>query len=102
MRTKIIIAGAGHGGLVCGALLAVINFIRLIIMYPGNTMVCITVVISMFFTVILAKTLGVLLPMLAKAIHLDPALMASPMLTTIVDACSMFIYFTLATHLLPI
>ncbi|MDO5345873.1 MAG: magnesium transporter [Lachnospiraceae bacterium] len=89
-------------GILCGALLAVINFIRLIIMYPGNTMVCVTVVISMFFTVILAKTLGVLLPMLAKAIHLDPALMASPMLTTIVDACSMFIYFTLATRVLSL
>ena len=54
----------------------------------------------MFLTVILAKTLGALLPMLAKALKLDPALMASPMLTTIVDACSMVIYFTLASQLL--
>lgn len=89
-------------GLICGVVLAVINFIRLMIMYPGNTMVCVTVVLSMLFTVILAKTLGVLLPMFAKMIHLDPALMASPMLTTIVDACAMLIYFTLATQLLPI
>lgn len=89
-------------GLICGAVLAVINFIRLMIMYPGNTMVCVTVVLSMLFTVILAKTLGVLLPMFAKLVRLDPALMASPMLTTIVDACAMIIYFTLATRLLPI
>ena len=51
----------------------------------------------MFLTIILAKTLGAVLPLLAKAMHLDPALMASPMLTTIVDACSMVIYFTLAS-----
>ena len=87
-------------GMMCGALLAAINFVRLIIMYPGNNLICGIVAISMFLTVILAKTLGALLPMTAKALHLDPALMASPMLTTIVDACSMVIYFTLASHLL--
>ena len=87
-------------GMLCGATLASLNFIRLIIMYPGNTLICGIVAISMFLTVILAKTLGALLPMTAKALHLDPALMASPMLTTIVDACSMVIYFTLASHLL--
>ncbi len=87
-------------GAMCGALLAVINFIRLVISYPGNTVICAIVAVSMFLTVILAKTLGALLPMGAKAVHLDPALMASPMLTTIVDACSMVIYFTLASHFL--
>ncbi len=87
-------------GMLCGALLAAINFVRLIIMYPGHTMICGIVAVSMFLTVILAKTLGAALPMGAKALHLDPALMASPMLTTIVDACSMVIYFTLASHFL--
>ena len=86
--------------MLCGALLAAINFVRLIIMYPGHTMICGIVAVSMFLTVILAKTLGAALPMGAKALHLDPALMASPMLTTIVDACSMVIYFTLASHFL--
>ncbi len=87
-------------GVICGALLSVVNFVRLLIMYPGNTMICFIVSASMFLTVILAKTLGALMPMLAKALHLDPALMASPMLTTIVDACSMVIYFTMAARLL--
>ena len=87
-------------GLLCGSLLAAINFVRLVIQYPGNTLICGIVAVSMFLTVLLAKTLGALLPMTAKALHLDPALMASPMLTTIVDACSMIIYFTLASHVL--
>ena len=89
-------------GMICGSTLAIVNFIRLIIFYPGNTMVCLTVAISMFFTVILAKVLGVVLPIFAKVIHLDPALVASPMLTTIVDACSMVVYFTIASKILPI
>lgn len=87
-------------GLICGIILAVVNFARLMIQYPGNTQICLLVVVSMFLTIILAKTLGAVLPLLARAMHLDPALMASPMLTTIVDACSMVIYFTLASKLL--
>ena len=87
-------------GIVCGVVLAVINFVRLMIQYPGHLMICVTVVGSMFVTIILAKILGAALPLLAKALHLDPALMASPMLTTIVDACSMIIYFSVASHLL--
>lgn len=74
----------------------------LMIMYPDNLMVNITVVLSMLITVILAKTLGALLPMAAKALHLVPALMASPMLTTILDACSMVIYFTITSQLLHV
>jgi magnesium transporter len=70
------------------------------IQYPGNTMICLTVVLSVFFTVIIAKTIGCSLPILAKAVHLDPALIASPMLTTIVDAASLTIYFTFATWIL--
>lgn len=87
-------------GAICGSILALLNFIRLVIMYPGHAVICGIVAVSMLMTVILAKTLGALLPMGAKALKLDPALMASPMLTTIVDACSMVIYFTLASHFL--
>ena len=76
-------------GMLCGAVLAMANFVRLMIQYPGNTMICLTVVLSVFFTVIIAKTIGCSLPILAKAVHLDPALIASPMLTTIVDAASL-------------
>ncbi|MCR5371407.1 MAG: magnesium transporter [Clostridium sp.] len=87
-------------GMICGAVLATANFIRLMIQYPGNTMICLTVVLSVFFTVIIAKTIGCSLPILAKTIHLDPALIASPMLTTLVDAASLTIYFTFATWIL--
>ncbi len=87
-------------GMICGLVLAVANFIQLMIRFPGNTMICLTVVLSVFCTVIIAKSIGCMLPMLARAIHLDPALVASPMLTTVVDACSLMIYFQFATHIL--
>ena len=87
-------------GVIVGFVLAVVNFIRLMIQYPGNTMICLTVVMSLFCTVIVAKTIGCTLPIGAKVLKLDPAIMASPMITTIVDACSLMIYFQLACHLL--
>ena len=82
--------------------MAGINFVRLVIQYPGNILICGLVAVSMFLTIMLAKTLGAILPITAKTLHLDPALMASPMLTTIVDACSMVIYFTMASKLLKL
>ena len=87
-------------GFMVGFVLAVVNFIRLMIQYPGNTMICVTVVISMFATVVAAKTIGCTLPIGAKVLKLDPAIMASPMITTIVDAVSLMVYFNLACHLL--
>ena len=87
-------------GVLCGVGLALVNFIRLMLQYPGQLMICLTVVMSIFFTVIIAKTIGCTLPILAKVIHLDPAIMAAPMITTIVDACSLMIYFQLACRLL--
>ncbi len=87
-------------GMLCGVIIATVNFIQLLIRFPGNATICAIVSASMFCTIILAKTLGALLPILAKTLKLDPALMASPMLTTIVDACSMIIYFTMASKIL--
>ena len=87
--------------LICGFILAVVNFIRLSIQYPGKTMICIVIVTSVFLTVVLAKTIGCILPIVAETLHLDPAIMASPIITTIVDACSLIIYFQLAGALLP-
>ena len=65
-------------------------------------MIALTVVISLFITVVLAKIVGGLLPMAAKMIHADPAIMASPLITTIVDAFSLVIYFSIAQRLLHI
>lgn len=87
-------------GLLVGTALALVNYVRLVIMYPGQEMVCLTVVLSIFCTVIIAKTIGCTLPILAKVVRLDPAIMAAPMITTIVDACSLIIYFNLACRFL--
>lgn len=87
-------------GVLVGMVLALVNFVRLMIQYPGNTMICVTVVLSIFFTVVAAKTIGCVLPIGAKALKLDPAIMASPMITTIVDAVSLMVYFDLACRLL--
>ncbi|MCI7794907.1 MAG: magnesium transporter [Lachnospiraceae bacterium] len=87
-------------GVVVGAVLAVANFIRLMIQYPGNTMICVVVVLSVFVTVIVAKAIGCILPIGARVLGMDPAIMASPMITTIVDAVSLMVYFQLACWLL--
>ncbi len=89
-------------GMLCGLVLAAANFIRLMIQFPGQTMVSLTIVLTLILTVILAKTIGCILPMLAKKLHLDPAIMAAPLITTIVDACSLMIYFKIACVLLKI
>lgn len=87
-------------GVMVGLILGLVNFIRLVITYPGNTMICLTVVLSMFFTVIMAKTIGCILPILAHKLKLDPAMMAAPLISTIVDSCSMILYFQIACQLL--
>ena len=70
------------------------------IQYPGSGMVCLTVTLAMFATVVIAKTVGGVLPMAAKLLHADPAIMAAPLITTIVDAVSLLTYFQIATHML--
>lgn len=89
-------------GLVVGFCLAVVNYIRLVLTYPGNEMICLTVVLSVFFTVIIAKTIGGILPIIAKVFKLDPAIMAAPLITTIVDALSLVVYFQMACHFLDL
>ena len=87
-------------GLIVGLSLAVLNFIRLIIQYPGQYQVALVVCLALIVTVVVAKVIGGILPMAAKAIHIDPAIMASPLITTIVDAVSLMVYFSLATTIL--
>ena len=89
-------------GFLCGLVLAAANFVRLFLQYPDQILVNLVVVLSLVLTVILAKTIGCTLPMLAKRMNLDPAIMAAPLITTIVDACSLMIYFRLACVLLKI
>ena len=80
-----------------GAILAVINFARIFFLTDYGSMVAIVISLAMFITVMLAKSLGCTLPLLAKAVHLDPALIASPLITTIVDATSLTVLFAIAT-----
>ena len=87
-------------GLIAGIILAVCNFTRLMIQYPGNTMISLVVVLSVFVTVVIAKTIGCTLPIAAKVLKADPAIMAGPLITTIVDAVSLIVYFNLACMLL--
>ncbi|MDO5695554.1 MAG: magnesium transporter [Eubacteriales bacterium] len=87
-------------GLLTGSVLVLINYIRLSIMYPGKTMIILTIILSIYIIVILSKMLGAVLPMIAKACHVDPAIMAAPMIATIVDGLGLLLYFELATFLL--
>lgn len=75
--------------------LAVVNFTRIAIQYR-DVLVAATVSLTLVATVCIAKSLGCILPMLASKLKLDPALMATPILTTITDACSVLVYFSLA------
>ena len=83
-----------------GISLAVINFARIIIMKQASAIIAATVSVSMLFTVILAKVIGGSLPILAKKIGLDPAIMAGPLITTIVDALALLAYFSIASWVL--
>ena len=80
-----------------GFVLALVNFLRIWFLTPYDRGVAFVVSAAMFFTIIIAKGVGAMLPLMAKAVHLDPALMASPILTTLVDAASLTILFTIAT-----
>jgi magnesium transporter len=88
--------------LLCGITLAVANYARMWIIKAVThsdvgSSTFIVVCLAMICAVIVSKAIGCTLPILAKLIHLDPALMAGPMLTTIVDAVTLLIYFWLAT-----
>lgn len=86
----------------CGLTLAAANFLKLLIFdhvtIAVATVVCLTLVAAVF----IAKVIGCLLPMLAKKIGFDPAVMASPFITTIVDALSLLIYFSIAIAVMHI
>ncbi len=93
----------------CGVCLAAANFVKMLLIdrwlmqNPEVTLpVCLVVCLTIFFVVVFAKCVGCSLPILAQKIGLDPAVMASPLITTIVDASSLIIYFLLATALLGI
>lgn len=86
--------------ILCGLTLASVNFLKLIYIDKVEIIVASVVCITLIITILVAKTVGSSLPIIAKKIGFDPAVMASPFITTIVDALSLIIYFQIATSLL--
>ena len=86
--------------LLVGVTLSCINFVRLILLEKVNVIIALTVSITLVVTVISSKIVGGILPLIAKKVNLDPAIMAGPLITTIVDAISLVVYFGMATVLL--
>ena len=87
--------------LTVGVVLSAVNLVCVGVRY-GDWTVGIVVAITMLFTVIMAKVVGGVLPLLANAVHIDPAIMAAPLITTVVDACSLIIFFAVCTAMLPV
>ena len=85
---------------IVGLVLALVNFLRIYLLEGTNVLIALTVSITLFFTVVLAKIVGSILPIIAKKLKLDPAIMAGPLITTIVDAAALLVYFSVATVLL--
>lgn len=89
-------------GILCATILASINFLRIFAFQQATWQVNLVVNLTLFFTVIVAKVTGGSLPIAAKLCKVDPALMASPILTTMVDLFTLLIYFNIATRLMPL
>ena len=84
--------------LIVGSVLAVSNGVRIMIQYDDPAL-ALVIALSLIGTVVAAKLVGCMLPLLASKAHLDPAIMASPLITTLVDIFSILIYFNIATML---
>ena len=96
-------------GILCGSILGVVTFFKVYLidglLLANNEVtvwVSFVVALSLTVTIILAKLIGAVLPILAKKIGLDPAVMASPLITTLVDAVSLIVYFYVASAILTI
>ena len=85
-----------------GFALSAVNYARLLMMYPDNALLAFVVALSLFATVIIAKVTGCILPMLARLVNADPAIMAAPIITTLVDVFALVFYFTMAQKILNI
>lgn len=86
--------------ILCSVVLGIANFIKMILIDNVSYLVALSVCVTLCLTIIIAKVIGCILPMVAKKLRFDPAVMASPFITTIVDACSLLVYFQIATLIL--
>ena len=89
-------------GMLCAATLGVVVFVKVILIDQKSPVMAFVVALTIFATIVIAKLVGCLLPMLAKRLGFDPAVMASPFITTVVDALSLVIYFLIATQVMSI
>ena len=89
-------------GVLCGISLAAVNFLKLMMIDRVGFEIALVVNLTLVATVFFAKIIGCILPMLAKKLKLDPAVVASPFITTIIDAMSLVIYFNIASAVLHI
>ena len=88
--------------IVVGVMLAIVNLVRMMVIVETSWLIAVTVSFTLAITVVLAKLFGGLMPIIAKKIKVDPAIMAGPLITTIVDAMALIVYFRIATLILGI
>ena len=86
--------------IIVGVTLSLVNFVRLVYLEKVDFMIAVVVSLTTIVTVMCAKLVGGTLPIIAKKIGLDPAIMAGPLITTIIDALSLMVYFGIAATLL--
>ena len=89
-------------GVICGIILGAVNFIRVYFTGERDPLLSLTVTLALIITVVLAKSVGAILPIAAKKVRIDPTVMAAPLLTTIVDATALMIYFSIARVIMKI
>lgn len=88
--------------LIVGIILASVNFCKNIFWDKVNVSVALTVSLTLICTITMAKMVGGMLPLIAKKLKLDPAIMAGPLISTLVDSMSLMVFFKIATTLLPV
>lgn len=84
--------------LIVSIILSAVNGLRIFLMYH-DVLLALTVSLSLIVTVILSKSIGCVLPLIAKKFKVDPAIMAAPLITTLVDTCSVLVYFNIAMRI---
>ncbi|NLY71162.1 MAG: magnesium transporter [Clostridiales bacterium] len=87
---------------IIGVLLSILNFVKIMILDGEGIFIAATVCLSMLIVIVVAKTIGGMLPMIAKRLNIDPALMASPMIASLIDMITVITYFLLAMLILGI
>ena len=87
-------------GIITGSILVAVNFVRMTLLGDHGLSISLTVSATLLLTVTLSKIIGGILPLIADKVHVDPTVMAGPIITTLVDTFALLIYFEVATHLI--